>query len=138
MFTGQLATHEQSCDVLSFHQVGEQASENYVKYHILQCNSSAKVPLRQHKLITMATGRTQRTRSTPKEREAKQVITCLHCLAWFSHNEQPHSVSEEQYSELSRALADENGNPHKSNKGAWTDKLASRYLAADPPVLTTS
>ena len=101
--------------------------------------SSAKVPLRQHKLITMATGRTQKTRSTPKEKEAKQVITYLRCrLAWFSHNEQPHSVSEEQYSELPRALADKDDNPYKGNKSAWTDKLASRYLIADPPVFTTS
>ena len=61
-----------------------------------------------------------------------------HCLAWLSHNEQPHSVSEEQYSELPRALSDEDGNPHKGNKSAWTDKLASRYLTADPPVFTTS
>ena len=139
VFTGQLATNEQSCDMLSFRQVGEQAFKNYVKYHILQCPSSAKVPLRKHKLMTMATSRTRKTRSTPKEREAKQVITCLRRrLAWLSHNEQPHSVSEEQYSELPRALSDEDGNPHKGNKSAWTDKLASRYLTADPPVFTTS
>ena len=140
VFTGQLATHEQTCDMLSFRQVGEQAFQNYVKYHILQCPSSDKVPLRRHKLMTMAVSRTQKTRSTPKEREAKQVITCLRRrLAWLSHNKQPHNVtSEEQYSELPRALSDEDGNPHKGNKSAWTDKLASRFLTADPPVFTST
>ena len=48
-----VATHERSCDMLSFHQVGEQAFQNYVKYHILQYPSSAKVTLQQHKLMTI-------------------------------------------------------------------------------------
>ena len=89
--------HERSCDMLRFCQDEEQAFVSYVKYCIVQCPSSAKKPLRQHKLITMATATTQKTRSIPKEREVKQVINCLRrCLAWFSHSEQPHSVSEEQ------------------------------------------
>ena len=55
VFTGQQATHEQTCDMLSFRQVGEQAFRNYVKFHILQCPSSTKAPLRQHKLMTIVT-----------------------------------------------------------------------------------
>ena len=139
VFTGQLATHEQTCDMLSFRQIGEQAFQNYVKYHILQHPSSAKSPLRQHKLMTMAMTKTRKPRSTPREREAKQVITCLRRrLAWLSHhNEQPCDTFEEQYSELPRALSDEDGNPHKGSKSTWTDKLASRYLTADPPVFTS-
>ena len=76
VFTGQQATHEQTSDMLSFYQIGENAFQNYVKYHILQ-TSSVKAPLRQHKLITMATTKVHKTHSTHKEREAKQVITCL-------------------------------------------------------------
>ena len=44
-FTGQLATHEQTCNMLPFRQIGEQAFQNYVNYHILQHPSSAKSPL---------------------------------------------------------------------------------------------
>ena len=55
VFTGQIATQEQTCDMLTFNQTGEQAFFNYAKYHILQCPSAQKAPLRQHKLITMTT-----------------------------------------------------------------------------------
>ena len=36
------------------------------------------------------------------------------------------------------ALCDEDGNPHRGNKSTWTDKLATRYQKADPPVFTTT
>jgi len=35
------------------------------------------------------------------------------------------------------SLSDEDGNPHKSNKSKWSDKLASRYESNDPPVFTS-
>ena len=60
-------------------------------------------------------------------------------IAWFSHHkEQPCDVSQEQYSELPRALSDEDGKPHKGSKSTWTDKLSSLYQTADPPVFTSS
>jgi len=74
-FTGQIATQEQSCD--TFYQTGEQGFLNYTKYYILQCPSAQKAPLRQHKLITMTTKASRKTRLTPKETEAKQVSKCL-------------------------------------------------------------
>ena len=104
IFTSQQANHEQTNDMLSFYQIGETAYQNYVRYHILQ-TSSVKVPVRHHKLITMATTKPNKTRSTHKERETKQVITCLRwCLAWVSHNQRSYTRIEEQYSELPRAL----------------------------------
>ena len=48
----------------------EKTHSKIVKYHILQ-TSSVKAPLRQHKLITMATTKAHKSRSTHKEREAK-------------------------------------------------------------------
>ena len=125
IFTSQQANHEQTNDMLSFYQIGETAYQNYVRYHMLQ-TSSVKVPIRHHKLITMAATKPNKTRSTHKEREAKQVITCLRRrLAWVSHNQRTYSRIEEQYSELPRALCDEEGNPRRGNKSTWTDKLAS-------------
>jgi len=38
--------------------------------------------------------------------------------------DQPYAAAEEQYSELPRALCDEDGNPHTGNKSVWTDKLS--------------
>jgi len=73
-----------------------------------------------------------------KEIEARQVIKCLRRrLAWCNHNNTDFNVSNEQYSLLPRAIADEDGNPHKSNKSSWTDKLSSRYSLANPQVFTS-
>ena len=69
----------------------------------------------------------------------KQKLTCLQRkLVWVKHKHQPYITSEEQYSELPRALCDEDGNPHKGNKSKWTDKLSTRYQKANPPVFTTT
>ena len=89
VFTGESATQEQSCDMLTFYQTGEQAFLNYTKYHILQCPSAQKAPLRQHRLVTMTTKAKRKIRRTPKEIEAKQVNKCLRRrLAWLSSNKQ--------------------------------------------------
>jgi len=45
-----------------------------------------------------------------------------------------YDPSEEQYSILPRAIADEDGNPHKVNKSNWTDKLQNCYQSTEPPV----
>ena len=138
IFTGQLATNEQACDMLSFYQIGEQAFHNFVKYNILEVPSTPRAPMRQHKLLTMNTSKNRKVRSTPKEREQRQVITCLkRHLAWARHNKQPHTAAEEQFCELPRALSDEDGHPHKGSKSTWTDKLASRYQTTVPPVFTS-
>jgi len=124
--------------MLSFYQIGEQAFHNYVKYNILEDPSTPRAPVRQQRLMMMASSNKRKVRSTPKEREVKQVITCLqYRLAWAKHNRIPHTASEEQYCVLPRALSDEDGYPHKGNKSTWADKLVSRYQAAVPPVLTS-
>jgi len=59
VFTGQLPTHEQTCDMMSFCYVKEQSFQNYVIYHICitMSYSSIKAPLWQHKLMSMATSK---------------------------------------------------------------------------------
>ena len=123
-FSGQKATPEQASDMLTFRQIGTKAVQQYVTYHILQQPSSAHAPVRQHKLLTMWNVKSSRKRSTQKEKEARQVIKCLRRqLAWCNHTKSTYDSSEEQYSVLPRALADENGNPHKASKSNWSDKL---------------
>ena len=74
-------------------------------------------------------------RTTSKEQEAKQVIKCLKKqLAWCNQSNVTYDSSEEQYSILPRAIADEDGKPHKANESNWTIKLQSHYESAKPPV----
>lgn len=135
VFSGQKATPEQETDMINFRRIGRQAYFDYIKHHILQQPSFVKVPLRRHKLLTMKPTKSRIKRCNPKEQEARQVIKCLRRrLAWCNHGNLQCDVSEEQYSVFPRALADENGNPHKSSKSNWSDKLTSRYESADPPV----
>ena len=136
IFTGQLATLEQTNDMLSFRDIGKQAFKQYINTRILHKPSSTSAPLRRHKLMTMSYLKKNR-RATPKEQEAKQVIKCLRRrLAWCNQSNVKYDASEEQYSILPRAIADEDGNPHKASKSNWTDKLHSRYRSTEPPVFT--
>ena len=56
-------------------------------------------------------------------------------LAWCKHTNIQSDVFDNQFSVLPRAIADEDGYPHKASKSTRTDKLTSRYKSADPPVL---
>ena len=132
IFTGQVATNKQACDILSFRQIGEQAYQGYVKYHMLQYFYHNKG---QHKLLTMATKNTVKRKGAVKERDDKHLIMCLRCHLVLSNYHKLGNPSEVQYSGWPRALADEEGNPHKGNKSAWTTKLVSQYQSADAPIL---
>lgn len=56
-------------------------------------------------------------------------------LAWCSRTKLLYDAAHEQYSLFPKALADENGIPHKASKSIWTDKLESRYNSSDTPVV---
>ena len=121
--------------MLSFRKVGKQGFENYVKYNLLKYPTTVKAPLHQHRLLTMASKKKRKPKSTPKERAQKQEVKCLKLhLVWSNHQESP-KPSEVQYSVLPWAMSDEDGNPHKGQKSGWTSKLASRYCLVD---LTTT
>jgi len=85
----------------------------------------------------MATKNTVKCKGTAKERDDKHLITCLRRHLIWSIYHKLGSPSEVQYSEWPWALADEEGNPHKGNKSAWTTKLVSRYQSADAPILVS-
>ena len=136
VFSGQKATEEQATDMLSCHKIGTESFHNYIKYHILK-QRSTNAPLRKHRLLTMASPKPKRHRVSAQEKETKQVIQCLRRkLAWCKYNAQPDALDNDQYSVLPRAIADEEGYPHKGTKSRWTDKLESRYKSAKPTVFT--
>ena len=134
VFTGQTATREQTSDMLSCRQIGMKSFQSYVQYHILKTSSTIMAPVRHNKILTMETPRSKRKRTSVKDKENKQVMQCLRRkLAWCKHNTDSNNFSE-QFSVYPRALADEQGFPHKGCKSKWTDKLQSRYQTAEPIV----
>ena len=137
VFTGQKATPEQANDMLSCRQIGTQSFQLYINYRILKQPSSTNAPIRRKRILTMSSSKPKRQRANPRERETKQVIQCLRRkLAWCKHNTQSDMHDNEQFSLLPRAIADEDGCPHKGNKSHWTDKLLNRYRTAQPTVFT--
>ena len=75
---------------------------------------------------------------TSKEQADKLTIKCLrHQLQWCYENGMAFDSGQEQYCVLPRALADENGHPHKSNKSHWTEKLHQHYQSAQPEVIVS-
>ena len=107
--------------MLSFRQTGLQAFKHYITTRIPQKSNSTKLHLNATKLMTMSAIKKGK-RTTSKEQEAKHVIKCLKKqLAWCNQNNVMYDSSEEQYSFLPRAIADEDGNPHKANKSNWTN-----------------
>ena len=139
VFTNQVATPEQAHDMLSFRQIGLQAYQQYITTRILHTSSAINAPLRRHRLLTMSSISKKRKRLTPKEQENKQIIKCLQRhLVWCQQNRKDFDFSNEQYSLLPRAIADEDGHPHKANKSHWTNKLQSQYQSVEPPVFVNS
>ncbi len=138
VFSGLRATNQQAHDLLTFRDIGKQAFQDYVNHRIIMQPSSTNAPIRRHKLLTMAPVKQTKQRVSHKERELKQVTKCLRRrLAWCNRTNLPYDATYEQYSLLPRALADQDGNPHKSSKSTWTDKLERRYQSAQPSVITS-
>ena len=82
----------------------------------------------------MAKRKMSRKRVSQKENESRQVAKCLRRrLAWCNCTKLPYDTGHEQYSLFRRAMADEEGNPHKAPNSNWTDKLESRYCVSDLP-----
>ena len=122
--------------MLSCRQIGMQSFQSFVQYHILKTlsTSTTTASLRRNRILTMETPKSKRKKTSAKDKENKQVIQCLRRkLAWSKHNNESDNCYE-QFSVYPRALADEQGFPHKGCKSKWTDKLQSRYQTAEPIV----
>ena len=137
VFNGQKATPEQPSDMLAFCTIGVQAYQQYITHHILMQPSPSNTPVRWRKLLTIESFKPTRQKLSWTKREWKLVTKCLQrSLAWCNQTKLPYNSSYKEYSVLPRALADQNGIPHKSSKSTWTDKLESRYKTAAPSIVT--
>ncbi len=127
-FTGQKATPEQLHDMSNFRKIGEEATRSYIQHQILGRSFTTNTTIRRKKLLTMSSvTQNKKTKKSAKDRESERMIKCLQRrLAWSNHTGQQFNEIE-QYSVIPRALANEDGVPHKAPKSRWTDKLQDRY-----------
>ena len=134
-FTAQEATPEQLHDLLNFKQIGVDATEAYIKHHILGYSSITSTTIRRKKLLTMSASKQKKKRLSPKDRENEKVIKCLQRrLAWCNRTGRSFDAEQEQYSLYPRALADENGVPHSEDErmpsitALWRHWLRTCYI----------
>ena len=82
VLSGQVATPEQTVDMLSFRDTGIQAFRQYVTTRIIQRPSHTNAPIRHQKLLTMSTTKendTKRTRSQASYQMFKASLTMVQC-----------------------------------------------------------
>uniref|UniRef100_A0A1X7VAM9 Uncharacterized protein n=1 Tax=Amphimedon queenslandica TaxID=400682 RepID=A0A1X7VAM9_AMPQE len=135
-FTGKEASLEQMHDMINIRLIGQTATESSITHNILGQSSITNSTIRQKRLLTMSTKKISKKGVSAKDRENNRVIKCLQRrLARCNHTGQALQSEHEQYSFLPRALADENGIPHKSPESHQTGKLQTRYRESTPCVL---
>ena len=72
VLTGQKATPKQASNKLTFCEIGVKAFQQYISHHILMQRSSASVPMRRCKLLTMETVKLTRQNFSQKGRESNK------------------------------------------------------------------
>ena len=124
IFSGKVATPEQSRDLLNFWDIGMSHFEARVKYFIIH-DPSAAVPQRQNKLLTFSTSKRVQKNIKLREKKRKVVSKCIHRqMAFIAPVENIQAPTGEQYIELP---SDPNGVPHKGQKSYTTKWLVKRY-----------
>ena len=77
-FNGEVASNEQSHDLINARKMGQKDYENYVSHYILKQPSVSNAPVRRRRLLTMApTMKKKSKKITPEEKEEREVNKCL-------------------------------------------------------------
>ena len=125
--TNVIATPDQQHDLLAFRAIGQVKFENHVACRILQ-KPSAQAPSRLKKLKTFTVCKSTKQKAKQIDKERKIIENCTKKqLAMYRSGKPSDSKFNPPYIVLPRALADENGNPHKANKSTPTSFFKNRY-----------
>ena len=73
VFSGQVATPEQSVDMMTFRETGIKAYRQYISTRLLEVPSHANAPLQRQKLLTMSSTKAKKKRMTPREQADKNT-----------------------------------------------------------------
>jgi len=125
-FTSTTATNVQQNDLLNFYSIGQTDLDKHLKRTYLGVQSKEVPGSKQHRLNTFSTVKHTKRRYNQLQKEKDLITNCLKtCLLHCSNNNKRPSL--EQYLEVSRALADLNGMPHKGDKSSTTGFYTSKY-----------
>ena len=125
-FTSTSATANQEKDLLTFRETGQKHFEDYIERSLLQKKKDDK-PLKFHRLKTFSTViRVTKSAYKKLEKEKKFVTECLKRRLLCGGK----VGNDEQYLELPRSIADENGLPHKGMKCFSTKFYEKKYGSA--------
>ena len=129
VFTNQVATPQQSHDMLRFREIGNDTFQQHVNYRVLTKPSTVAASIKKHKLLTLQPPKKVSKRKMNEKEKEMQDVNKLLCrrLEWYRVTGVSYDPSEDQCSVYPRALSDCSGKPHTGNKSAWTDKLRMRY-----------
>lgn len=127
-FTGVKASPAQQKDLLRFRILGQSDYEAFVEFKYLK-TSSARVTTKQHKLNTFTQVKNTNKRLVNQLQKEKQLVAkCLKSRLLLAGQGGSSMCVKEQYLELPKAIADEDGQPHKGNKSNSTGFYKARLV----------
>ena len=126
-FNKKTASSQQSLDLLTFRDVGQQEFLNHITFTILKQPSTSTV-VRKRRLQTFSLKKPTKRRITQLQKDRQLILSCMRKKIIWSHRTGiPINQAGEQFIALPLALCDHNGNPHKGQKSYMTKALVKRY-----------
>ena len=117
-FTKQVATTQQSCDLLTFRSTGQQQFLNHIAVSILK-QPSASVTVTKHRLNTFSSKKVNKQHVSQLQKDRSLILTCMRKkMKWSLRTGMPISNAGEQLIAFPLALSDNCGNPNKGQKKA--------------------
>ena len=136
-FTKQVATTQQSSDLLTFRSIGQQKFLNHITVSILK-QSSVSVTVRKHRLNTFSSKRVNKQQVTQLQKDRSLILSCMRKkMKWSLRTGKPITNAGEQLISFPLALSDHCGIPNKGQKSYITKALATRYKHCAQPIISS-
>ena len=134
-FTKKAATTQQSCDLLSFRDIGQREFLNHITFFILK-RPSTSTTVRKRRLQTFSSKKVNKQRVSQLEKDRNLILSCMRKkIKWSLRTGIPIERAGEQLIALPLAISDHQGNPNKGQKSYMTKALANRYKQCPEPII---
>ncbi len=134
-FTKKIATPQQSCDLLSFRDVGQREFLNHITFFILK-QPSTSATVRKRRLQTFSSKKINKQRVSQLEKDRNLILSCMRKkIKWSLRTGIPIEKAGEQLIAFPLAISDHQGNPNKGQKSNITKALANRYKQCPEPII---